>query len=491
MVWNGKRSHGWKEGLCALVLLLFLSGPGWSATQSKEKPNVLFISIDDLNDWVGVLGGYPLVRTPNIDRLASRGVLFTRAYCAAPACNPSRTALATGIRPSTSGVYANSQPMRDSLPHALTLTRHFMNNGYHVAGGGKIWPGNPGRGDRLGDEWHEWWGRPKKRRWSQEPVSTVDYSLTNRGMDFGPLDVDDEEMPDYKATQWAVDYLRRKHDQPFFLGCGINLPHLPWFAPKKYFDLYPLDQIVLPLVNENDLDDVPPIAWGWAHLRGRNDHKAITSTGNWKKAVQAYLACISFVDMLVGRLLDALDESPYADNTVIVLWGDHGWSLGEKLTWRKVNLWEEANRTPLMMVVPGVTQAGSRCPRPVSLIDLFPTLVEVCGLTPPRGKQEGVSLMPLLKDAQARWDRPALMTYRRGNHSVRSERWRYTRYVDGGEELYDHEFDPFEWKNLAQNPQFESIKRKLAKWLPKYDAPEAPELWPVEGSPGYGKPKGD
>jgi arylsulfatase A-like enzyme len=306
-------------------------------------------------------------------------------------------------------------------------------------------------------------------------------------MDFGPLDVDDEEMPDYKATQWAVDYLRRKHDQPFFLGCGINLPHLPWFAPKKYFDLYPLDQIVLPLVNENDLDDVPPIAWGWAHLRGRNDHKAITSTGNWKKAVQAYLACISFVDTLVGRLLDALDESPYADNTVIVLWGDHGWSLGEKLTWRKVNLWEEANRTPLMMVVPGVTQAGSRCPRPVSLIDLFPTLVEVCGLTPPRGQQEGVSLMPLLKDAQARWDRPALMTWRRGNHSVRSERWRYTRYADGGEELYDHEFDPFEWKNLAQNPQFEHIKKKLAKWLPTHDAPEAPELYPVPGSPDYGK----
>ena len=454
-----------------------------SVAAARDKPNVLFIAVDDLNDWVGALGGHPAVRTPSIDQLASRGLLFTRAYSAAPSCNPSRTALLTGIRPSTSGVYGNGQPMRDSLPDAVTLPQHFMANGYHVVGGGKIFH----RGGQHRDEWHEWWGNPESARPPKTPLSTVDYSITDEAMDFGPLDARDEEMVDYKIAQQAIDYLKKKHDRPFFLASCFVKPHLPWFVPRKYFDLYPLDQMVLPLVNDNDLDDVPPIAWRWANIERRHDHKAITSTGNWEKAVQAYLASITFVDTQVGRVLNALEESPYAENTVIVLWGDHGYNLGEKLTWRKVNLWEEANRTPLIFLVPGMTRPGSRCPRPVSLMDLYPTLVEVCGLTPAPGKQEGVSLLPLLKDSQAAWERPALMTWRRGNHSVRSERWRYTRYADGTEELYDHEFDPLEWKNLAVNPYFQSIKKKLAKWLPTYDAPEAPELFPVPGSPDFGK----
>jgi arylsulfatase A-like enzyme len=236
--------------------------------------------------------------------------------------------------------------------------------------------------------------------------------------------------------------------------------------------MYPTDKVTLPNVNENDLDDVPPIGKKMAGPEG--DHKKVIEHKQWRNAVQAYLASISFVDTCVGRVIDALDKSSYAHNAVIVLWGDHGWHLGEKLHWRKFALWEEATHAPLMIIAPGTTRSGGRCPRPVSFIDIYPTLIEVCGLSP-KAELEGKSLLSLLRNPTAQWERPALTTHGRNNHSLRSERWRYIRYSDGTEELYDHDKDELEWNNLANVPGYADIKKELAKWLPTTNVPDLSE----------------
>ncbi|HUS07963.1 MAG TPA: sulfatase [Bryobacteraceae bacterium] len=446
-------------------------GSAWAAP-SKPKQNVLMIAIDDLNDWIGCLGGHPDVKTPNLDRLAARGTLFTKAYCAAPVCNPSRTSLMTGIRPSSSGVYENQQPFRrsDALKDAVTLSQHFMANGYRAVGGGKIY--HTAFPDPA--SWNEYFPSQNKNK----PADPMPDGRPLNGIpktahfDWGPVNAPDSEMGDHKVVDWAAGELKKPRDKPFFLACGIYRPHLPWFVPKKYFDLYPLEKITLPQVKEDDLDDVPAPG---KHLALRSgDHKKVMEHHQWRNAVQGYLASISFCDAQVGRLLDAFDASPHAHNTTIVLWSDHGWHLGQKLHWRKFALWEEATHNVFMVVAPGVTKAGAKCARTVSLLDVYPTLVELCGLPPKKGL-EGVSLMPLLKNPQARWDRPAVTTYERGNHSVRSERWRYIRYHDGSEELYDHGKDDLEWTNLAGNAELAGVKQDLRKWLPAVDALDSPK----------------
>jgi len=456
--------------------LTALAGAAVCAARPVGRRNVLFIAIDDLNDWVGCLGGHPDVRTPNLDRTAARGLLFTNAHCAAPLCNPSRAALMTGLRPSTTGVYDNRQPFRKAEParQAVSLAQHFMAQGYRVTGGGKIFHG----------------GFPDPASWqdyfpSQTQNKPPDPLPPNRPLngipdaahfDWGPLDVPDSQMGDCKVADWACRELARKHDRPFFLAVGFFRPHLPWYVPRKYFEMYPADKLTLPLVKEDDLDDVP--AMGRKFARPEGDHKRVIQYGQWRKAVQGYLASISFVDAQLGRLLDALESSPYAADTIVVLWSDHGWHLGEKLHWRKFALWEEATHNVLAIAAPGVTKPSSRCSRPVSLMDIYPTLLELCEL-PRRPKLEGLSLMPLLRNPQASWERPALTTYLRGNHSVRSERWRYIRYHDGAEELYDHLNDELEWDNLAGKPEYQTIKQELARWLPPSDAPDAPHQQPA------------
>ncbi len=435
-----------------------------SMAAAGEKPNVLFLAIDDLNDWVGALDGYVGVKTPNLNRLAQRGVLFTRAYCAAPSCNPSRVSLLTGIRPSTSGIYHNPQWFRKVMPDAVTLPQHFMANGYHVVGGGKIFHG----GFPDPPSWQEYFKRQSDPAPPNRPVNKIPKT---QHFDWGPLDVPDEAMGDAKVATWAIDYLQDKHDKPFFLAVGFFRPHLPWYVPRTYFDRYPLSQITLPKVKEDDLDDLPPIGQQIAKPQG--DHRSVLETHNWEKAVQGYLASISFTDACVGRVIDALDKSPYRDNTVIVLWSDHGWHLGEKHHWRKFALWEEATRVPMVIIAPGVTRPDQRCDRTVSLLDIYPTLSALCGL-PVKPELAGKSLVPLLKQPAAAWDRPVVTTYGRGNHAVRSERWRYIRYCDGSEELYDHENDPMEWTNLANRPESAPVKAKLARWLPKVNVKTAP-----------------
>jgi len=440
---------------------LFAAAPAFAAQDNpaKARPNVLFIAIDDLNDWLGVLGGHPQAKTPNLDRLAKMAVNFTRAYCAAPACNPSRAALLTGVRPSTSGVYHNDQPWRPALPDADRLMKYLMQHGYQTMGCGKIFHG--GFEDKA--SWNDYFKGSYK-------FTAKDLTANGIGgnMQWGPVNGDDDAMADTQLTDWALGKLKQKHEQPFFLAVGYAKPHLAWHAPKKYFDMHPLDKIKLPVVKEDDLNDVPPAGIRMAKPDG--DHQKIVDKKAWPEAVQAYLACGTYVDGQVGRLLDALLASPYADNTIIILWGDHGWHLGEKQHWRKFALWEEACRVPFMIVAPGTRPAT--CERTVNLMDIYPTLVDLCHLPAKKGL-EGNSLAPLLRDPGSTWKHASVTTHGRNNHAVRSEQYRYIRYGDGSEELYDHAKDPQEWSNLAKNREYAPVIAELSQHLPRVNAADA------------------
>lgn len=427
---------------------------------NERPPNILFISVDDLNDWIGCLGGHPDTLTPNIDRLASHSTLFTRAYCNAPACNPSRASLMTGLRPSSTGVYGNRNPFRWAKPNAITMGQHFQEHGYHVFGRGKIFHG------RYPDPptWHTYIGKGGDPMPQNRPINGIPKT---GHFDWSPLDISDEEMDDTKVAHWTAQQLQQTHNKPFFLACGLFRPHLPWYAPQKYFDKFSPNQITLPNINENDLDDIPQRGQKMARQR---DHNNVLKTDNWQKAVAAYLACINFTDTNVGHVLNALQNGPNAHNTIVVFWGDHGWHLGEKLHWRKFALWEEATRVPLLISTPG--QTGAICNRTVSLIDLYPTLSDLCNL-PIRPELEGYSLRPLLNDANTPWNRPVLTTHGHQNHSIRSERYRYIRYRDGSEELYDHNHDPLEWTNLANDTKYAHVMTEHQNWLPQINAPES------------------
>jgi arylsulfatase A-like enzyme len=400
--------------------------------------------------------------------------------------------------PATSGIYNNGHWWRPHLPNVTVLPKCFKLSGYHVIGGGKVFHHTVGFNPR--DSWHQWrpwvqdehWnftypvpGEHQARagvHWPQGyPLSGIENVRLGkrppanwREFDWGPLDKDDLDTGDGQLVRWAVEQLKKPAPggKPLFLAAGIFRPHLCWYAPRKYFDMYPLDQIQLPKLKADDLADVPPAGRKMAAARTM-DFELVKKEGQYKKAVQAYLACISFADALVGRLLDALAAGPHAKNTLVVLWSDHGWHLGEKEHWHKMTLWERSTRVPFLLAGPGIP-AGGRCERPVGLIDIYPTLVDLCGLKPPSQKLDGTSLTPLLKNPAAKWNRPALTTYLRGNHTLRDERWRYIRYATGGEELYDHQTDPHEWTNLAADPAHAAVKKRLAQWLPKTDAPNAP-----------------
>lgn len=464
-------------GVAAAGLPLSLSDT--FAGSGTRKPNVLFIAVDDLNDWIGSLGGHPDVKTPNLDRLAKRGVLFANAHCPGPACNPSRTALMTGILPSTSGIYTNSQPWRKSpvLTDAVTLPQHFMAHGYRVIGGGKLFHG---RCDNN-ESWHLYQRRFRHPMPPDSelplngmgPPSGMSMTKGMRKLDWGPLDIDDSEMSDWNMADWAINQLRENHNSPFFLGCGFVRPHLSWYVPRKYFDIYDPNRLTLPATLPDDLDDIPRSGRNLLNDKVR-DHERIVESGQWKNAVHGYLAAVSFADACVGRLIDALDASPYRANTIVVLWSDHGWHLGEKGMWRKFTLWEDSTRIPLMIVAPGVTEPGGRCREPVNLVDIFPTLIELCDLAP-LDALDGHSLLPQLSNPNATAVRPALTTLHRGDHSLRSRRWRYIRYSNGSEELYDHDVDEHEWMNLAHDSRYRAVKQELAQWLPTRNARESVE----------------
>jgi len=445
-----------KMGLLVIAVVFGTKVP--LAAAELKKPNVLFIAVDDLNHWVGYLGRNPQTITPNIDKLAARGLRFTRSYCAAPVCNPSRTALMTGLRPFSSGVYENEDDWRKVISEELPLTTAFRKAGYSVKGAGKIYHGNfPRR-----SEWDDYLGRE-----GGDPTPKGDNGVG--GIKFGPLDCRDEDLREWKIVQYGIDELARPHDRPFFLAIGLHKPHMPWNVPRKYYDMHPLAEIQLPPTQANDLNDVPPA--GIEMARPEGDHRAILESGRWKDAVQGYLAAISYCDAMIGRLIDAYENSAERDNTMIVFWGDHGWHLGEKQHWRKFALWEEATRAPLIWIVPGMTKVNSVCDRTVDFMSIYPTLTDVCGIPTPK-HVEGRSIRSLLVDPQSAWDLPAITTYRFNNHSIRNEGWRYIRYANGDEELYDEKADPYEWRNLALDASYAQQKSELQKYLPTRNQPD-------------------
>ena len=429
-----------------------------SSLLAAERPNVLFIAVDDLNHWVTHLERNRQARTPNIDRLARMGVTFRNAYCAAPACEPSRAAVMGGRRPATSGCYRNGDRWTQFQGVGEGLSAQFLKAGYHVVGAGKIYH----RMGYLPEEWSEYMDRAGR---SIHGANVDKMDGYHRPM---PHDLKDEDLLDWHTVNYCIDQMREDRDKPFFIACGLAKPHLPFVVPRKYYDFFPLDSIELPPHRDDDLDDLPPAGFKMAGARG--DHVRFLKSGRWKSAIQSYLATCAYTDMNVGRLLDALADSPHRDNTIVVLWGDHGWSFGEKQHWRKFALWEEPTRLPLVIVAPGCTSPGGVCTRPVDLMSLYPTLCQLAQIALPE-HVEGTSLVPLLTDPNAEWDRPALTTYGYGNHAVRSESWRYIRYANGDEELYDTVNDPYEWQNLAQQPGYDDVKSELAQWLPKVNAP--------------------
>ncbi|HEX5445779.1 MAG TPA: sulfatase [Pirellulales bacterium] len=456
-----------------LVLAVFISACTRALPAAEPgRPNVLFIAVDDLNDWVGCLEGHPQVKTPNIDRLARRGTLFTNAHCQAPLCNPSRASLLTGLRPSTTGIYGLQPGIRAvaSLPAHITLPQYFARHGYRTFTAGKVFHDGSIARERRGEEFDVWGDSGAV---AFPPKKLVATPAEIRAMDWGVFPSRDEEQADWKIADSAIAQLRSQTgEKPFFIAAGFRLPHVPCFASQTWFDLYPDDSLVMPPVKADDRDDVPPFAW-YLHWKLPEPRLSwLRQAGQWRPLVRAYLASISFVDSQIGRLLGALDASGRADETLVVLWSDHGWHLGEKGITGKNSLWERSTHVPLIVAGAGVA-AGARCAQPVELLDLYPTLIECCGL-PANERLEGHSLSPQLRDAGAirRW--PALTTHNQGNHAVRSEHWRYIRYADGSEELYDHRADPHEWNNLAGDPRYADVLGEHAQWLPASDAPPVP-----------------
>jgi len=457
----------------------------------SSQPNVLFIVVDDLNGWIGALGRHPDVRTPNIDALADEGVLFTHAYCPAPHCNPSRAGTFTGLRPSTTGVYhAEQLTVRGARPTMLPEALRAV--GYTCFGTGKVLHGSydyataatrQGTLARWNDShndsslWDEFRVCPDEPLPAGRPLNKLsDPKASGQELqwfshfDWGPMPaVTGSLLPDEQVCRSAAEFLGRPHDSPFFCAVGLYRPHLPWYVPQRFFDLYPLEGVSLPMVQDDGLKDVPPIPRRWAQQIP--DHERVLQHGQWRHAVQGYLASVSFCDEMVGRLLAALDAAGRRDDTLVVLWSDNGFHLGEKLHWRKFTLWEEATRVPLVLRAPDGA-SGHREEQPVSLLDLFPTVAELCGAPIPAGL-EGSSLAHCVA-GQPALDHPLpIATWGRGNHSVRSPRWRYTRYSDGSEELYDHDNDPREWTNLSARPEFAEVKRILRPHLEKLLAREA------------------
>lgn len=455
------------------ILLTFSNGYGLNVKRT-QKPNVLFIAIDDINDWSGFLGGNHQAMTPNLDSFAAESMVFTNAYCSAPVCGPSRTSLLYGIYPHKTGSYGHQKiydpkniPVfaeRESLPSL------FQREGYYTAGAGKIFHYEHTGFDEYFDS-----SDPEPNPECMDsyiPDENLQHPL---GFKFGPVRSNDEKnMCDYKITEWAIQKLNQKIESSFFIGVGYKKPHLPWIAKQSNFDKFNLDSIKLPEIQENDLEDIPKVGKEFAHslfgfykMEEESDHEFVTKQPMyWKKLVRAYLASMNHTDEMIGNLLSALKKSAYKDNTIVVIWGDHGWHLGEKEHWRKMTLWRKGTRTPLVIYAPNCSSEGSRFEFPVSLQDIYPTLVELCGLKT-KQKLDGNSLVPLLNNPKIEWNHPVLISHGPGNFSVCSGSWRYICYFDGSEELYNILEDPNEYDNLVENIEFQMMLKKCRSYVPK------------------------
>jgi choline-sulfatase len=480
--------------MVAFSLMLMLAC-GTPKDDLKEKPNILFIAMDDLNDWAGFLDWHTemKIHTPNLDRLAASSMVFTNAHTPAPACAPTRAAILTGVhhaRSGTQNVYWGDGPKWrefDALKNVVTLEQFFKNKGYKTLGAGKIYhsqapPWTPTSQVEPAN-WDFYYpspyiSHPYQIRAPEEVIYPEDVDNENRPgggangwWTWGAIPVPDEKMADYHVVDWANYQLNQQHDNPFFLAVGTWKPHDPWEVPQKYFDMYPLEDIVLPERKKDDLEDAFDHGRRWIM-------KWVLDNQQWEKIIQSYAASITFSDAMVGRLLDALEKSAYADNTIVVLWSDHGMHMGEKDNIEKFTLWERSTRVPLLISVPDMTLEGKRCEQPVSLMDLYPTLVDLTGYEQP-SHLDGKSLLPQLKDPTAE-TKPVISSYWFNNprqtntsgHAVRSMRYRYIFYPEINlEELYDHQQDPNEWDNIAYKKENEQViaahRKALAEILPK------------------------
>ncbi len=441
------------------------------AQSSDTRPNILMIAIDDQNDWIGCLGGHPQARTPNIDRLARAGTVFLNAHCQSPLCNPSRTSLMTGRRPSSIGVYGLSPGVRevDQLRTIVSLPQHFRVNAYETLMAGKIYHGGYGR--QRGHNEFDFVG-PASEIGPRPHEPLVMTPSGHPLVDWGSFPHKDEDKGDFKLASWTIDQLQRPREKPFFLSVGFFLPHVPCYVTQKWYDQFPEDSLQLPPVLIDDRNDIPRFSW-YLHWKLPEPRlKFLKESVQWKNLVRSYLASTAFVDAQVGRILDALEASPLAENTIVLLWSDHGWHLGEKDITGKNSLWERSTRVPLIFAGPGIA-AGGRCVEPAELLDVYPTLSELCGLSISE-ELEGHSLLPQLKDAAAVRSWPAITTHNHDNHGIRSRDWRYIRYADGSEELYDLIRDPNEWTNLASRVEHKSTLDEHRKWLPSVNLKPAP-----------------
>jgi choline-sulfatase len=461
-----------------VAYILSIPNPICAMDPRTEKPmNVLFLIVDDLNSWLleDPTRYAGKVVAPNIKALAESGVVFSRTYAASTVCTPSRTAVLSGVAPWRSGVYGNGYNTDNSplIKESVSLPELFKMAGYYTAGAGKI-----SHGYNIDDSaWDE------KMRQAGDPTPAGaplnGWAISAKGkvtiQDWGPIDVPDEDIMDYQYAEFAIQQLKKEHEKPFFITCGLFRPHLPWYVPQAYFDLYPLDEIVIPETMEDDLNDIPELG---RKLVNSDLMKTILEHDDHKEGIQAYLACTSFSDRQIGRVMKALDNSPYKDNTIVVLWSDHGWHLGEKGHWTKGTLWEESARCLMMFRVPGMTKPGGKSERFVSLLDLYPTLSELTGLELPEGQIDGISLLPLLKDPDAPSEPRARTAY--NNHmSIRTDQYRYIRYTDGSEEFYNCIEDPHEWNNLTADPDYRKAMNKVRKMVPALD-----EMTPEVGKKG-------
>jgi arylsulfatase A-like enzyme len=439
-----------------------------NAKAQPDAPNVLFIFLEDAPNWFGCMGGHPDTLTPNIDQLVSRGTLFTNAHCGSPICNPSRTSMLTGRRPDSTGVYYNEDDWREFVSDdVITMPRHFRDRGYNLVRSGKVFHGNFDERE----VWHQFYdGKSTHKLAGHDPYNPMKpwngLNYVMEGQEFfnwGATDAPEATMADFKRVRFLNDLLDNSVREPFMMYYGTTKSHLPSIAPRRVMERFNPAEVTLPPINPNDHDDLPPPAFNWIDP---NNHTDVVGAKQWRKMIAAYLATIYYVDEMVGRLLYAFDNSQHADNTIIALVADHGFHLGEKMHWRKATLWNESTQVIMSVIAPGVTSPNTVCHQAVSMLDLYPTLSDLCGLPMPPGL-EGQTLVPQLINPAAERPEPAICTLEAGNHAVVNEQYHLINYSTGDQELYDMAVDPNQWNNIAGDPAYAAVIADLMQWIPE------------------------
>lgn len=447
-------------GLSTMALLPACVQQVASASDQKASNLVLFI-IDDLNDWVTALGDHPQVKTPHMDKLANRGTVFANAHAQAPICGPSRASMMSGLYPAQTGVYGQINdpqliPAVAAVSPTLLLPQYLRSQGYYTAARGKI--SHQGAIEGMFDEYEE-----RSSPYGPFPDKPFKWDNDRTFTDWGADPATDAEMVDFQSATFGVEFLQREHTQPFMLAMGFIRPHVPWYVPQEWLDKFPLAEIEMPVVLDSDFDDIPQAGKDLAAVPQMPTLEWAQQNDEWRPIMQAYLASIAFADHCVGMVMDALEASDSADNTLVCLVSDNGYHLGEKQRFAKMSLWGRSTRVPLMFAGPGVE--AQVIADPVGLIDIYPTILEMLNL-PANTENVGRSLAPVLTGVSTLPVKPQVSVYGLGNWAVIDARYRYIRYADGSEELYDLENDPMEWRNIAGQADMEDVKIRLASHIP-------------------------